>query len=174
MKSKENIVFLGMMGSGKTSIGKLISKELKLNFFDVDECIEKKFGMKISKIFKENGEKFFRDLEEKMTLKILEKNNIVISLGGGSFLNKNIRDKILDYHLSFWLKWDDKTLINRIKNSSKRPVAQNLSESELIELIKKRSNIYSKALYTIECNNLTKNQIVSKFLNIYEKDKIIN
>ena len=174
MKSKENIVFLGMMGSGKTSIGKLISKELKLNFYDVDECIEKKYGMKISKIFKENGEKFFRDLEEKMTLKILEKNNIVISLGGGSFLNKNIRDKILDYHLSFWLKWDYKTLINRIKNSSKRPVAQNLNESELIELIKKRSNIYSKALYTIECNNLTKNQIVSKFLNIYEKDKIIN
>ena len=174
MKSKENIVFLGMMGSGKTSIGKLISKELKLNFYDVDECIEKKYGMKISKIFKEKGEKFFRDLEEKMTLKILEKNNIVISLGGGSFLNKNIRDKILDYHLSFWLKWDDKTLINRIKNSSKRPVAQNLNESELIELIKKRSNIYSKALYTINCDDLTKDQIVNKFLSIYEKEKIIN
>ena len=58
MKSKENIVFLGMMGSGKTSIGKLISKELKLNFYDVDDYIEKKSGMKISKIFKENGEKF--------------------------------------------------------------------------------------------------------------------
>ena len=174
MKSKENIVFLGMMGSGKTSIGKLISKELKLNFYDVDEYIEKKSGMKISKIFKENGEKFFRDLEEKITLKILEKNNIVVSLGGGAFLNKNIRDKILNSHLSFWLKWDDKTLVNRIKNSFKRPIAQNLNKTELIELIKKRSNIYSKALYTIECDDLTKNQIVNKILSIYEKDKIIN
>ena len=73
MKSSKNIVFLGMMGSGKTSIGFLISRKLKLDFFDIDNHIENNLGMKISKIFKEKGEKFFREYEEKITLNILKK-----------------------------------------------------------------------------------------------------
>ena len=73
MKSKRNIVFLGMMGSGKTSIGKLISNKLKLDFFDIDQIIETNIGMNISKIFDQKGEKFFRDQEEKTTLSILKK-----------------------------------------------------------------------------------------------------
>ena len=68
MKSSKNIVFLGMMGSGKTSIGFLISKKLKLEFFDIDNHIENYLGMKFSKIFKNKGEKFFREYEEKITL----------------------------------------------------------------------------------------------------------
>jgi len=67
MKSKENIVFLGMMGSGKSSIGSLISKKLNLDFYDTDKEIEKKIGMKISKIFREKGEFFFRKFEEKIS-----------------------------------------------------------------------------------------------------------
>ena len=172
MNSKGNIVFLGMMGSGKTSVGKLMSKKLKLNFFDIDEYIENKLGMKISKIFAEKGEEFFRDIEEKTTINILKKKNIVISLGGGAFLNKNIRDEILKSHISFWLNLDIKTLISRIKNSPKRPIAFNASNNELIDLIKKRSNIYSKALYEINCNNLKKFQIVNKIINMYENDRI--
>ena len=101
MKSSKNIVFLGMMGSGKTSIGFLISKKLKLDFFDIDNYIENNLGMKISKIFKNKGEKFFREYEEKITLNILKKNNIVIALGGGAFLNKNIRNEILKNHFIF-------------------------------------------------------------------------
>ena len=73
MKSEKNIVFLGMMGSGKTSIGTLFSKKLNLDFFDIDNFIEKDQGMKISVIFKKKGEKFFRELEEKITLNILKK-----------------------------------------------------------------------------------------------------
>ena len=168
MKSKGNIVFLGMMGSGKTSIGKLVSKKLKLNFFDTDNEIENEVGMKISKIFKEKGERYFREIEEKITSNILEKKNIVISLGGGTFINKNIREKILSKHLSFWLNWKPEILIRRIKNSSKRPIVIHSSSSELNNLIKKRSIIYAKALYNIDCNELTKTQVVNKILNIYE------
>ena len=73
MKSVKNIVFLGMMGSGKTTIGSLVSKKLNLNFFDIDEYIETKIGEKISKIFNKKGEKYFRDIEEKATLEILKK-----------------------------------------------------------------------------------------------------
>ena len=170
MKSKENIVFLGMMGSGKSSLGSLISKKLNLDFYDTDNVIEKKTGMKISKIFKEKGEMFFRRVEEKISLEILKKDNIVIALGGGAFLNKKIMEEILKNHLSFWLKWNDKVLIQRIKNSQKRPLAFNLDDNGLTNLIKKRSKIYSKAKFKINCNSLTKNQIVNKIMNIYEKN----
>ena len=162
MKSKENIVFLGMMGSGKSSIGSLVSKRLKLNFFDIDRQIENELGMKISKIFEIKGEKFFREFEEIVALKILKKNKIVLSLGGGTFLNKKVRKEILTNHLSFWLQWNDEILLDRIKNSTKRPIAMKSSNDELLDLIKKRSSIYSKARYKINCNNLTKTEIVEK------------
>ncbi len=170
MKSKKNIVFLGMMGSGKSSLGSLISKKLNLDFYDTDNVIEKKAGMKISRIFKEKGEYFFRKIEEKISLEILKKNNIVIALGGGAFLNKKIMEEILKNHLSFWLKCNDKVLIRRIRNSQKRPLVFNLDDNEILNLIKKRSKIYSKAKFKINCDNLTKNQIINKIINIYEKN----
>jgi shikimate kinase/shikimate kinase/3-dehydroquinate synthase len=168
MKSSKNIVFLGMMGSGKTSIGFLISRKLKLDFFDIDNHIEKNFGMNISKIFKDKGEKFFREYEEKITLNILKKKEIVVALGGGAFLNKNIRNEVLKNHFSFWLKLDNDILIKRIKNSAKRPLAYNISYIELKNMIKERSKTYSKALYKINCNNLNKTEIIDKIINIYE------
>ena len=171
MKSKENIVFLGMMGSGKTSIGLLVSKKLKLKFFDIDKYIEKELDMKISKIFKEKGEKFFRNFEEEITLNILKNEKIVVALGGGAFLNKKIRDEILNNHQSFWLKWDNDILIKRIKNSPQRPIAYNATDEELNKLIKSRSNIYCLAANKVNCNNLTKTQIVSKIIKIYENKK---
>ena len=172
MESKENIVFLGMMGSGKTSIGLLISKKLNLQFYDIDQIIEKELEMSISDIFEKKGEKFFRDIEEKTTLKILKKKWIVISLGGGAFINKKIREEILKNHLSFWLNWNSKTLIQRIKKNIKRPIALKSSTSELIDLIKKRSVVYSKSKYKINCEKLSKNEIVNEIINIYENEKI--
>ena len=168
MKSKENLVFLGMMGSGKSSIGSIISKKLNINFVDVDHEIEKKIGLTISKIFENKGEKYFREIEEFTTLKLLKKSKTVISLGGGAFLNSKIRKEILNNHISFWLHWDTKTLINRIIDSKKRPIAVRTSKYELSELIKKRSIIYSKAVYKINCENRTKNEIVRKIIKIYE------
>ena len=168
MKSKENLVFLGMMGSGKSSIGSLVAKKLKLNFIDVDKEIEKELGISISKIFETKGEDYFRKFEEKITLKILRINSAVVSLGGGAFVNKIIRKEVLKNHLSFWLNWKNEILLNRIKNSSKRPLAFKSTDNELIDLIKKRSTFYSKALYEIKCDNLSKNKIVKKILEIHE------
>ena len=168
MKSKENLVFLGMMGAGKSSIGSLVAKKLNLDFVDIDLEIEKEAGKSIKKIFEIDGENFFRELEEKITLKKLKLNSTVISLGGGSFMNKNIRIEILKNHLSFWLNWSDQILLDRIFKNKKRPIALNSSRKNLIDLIKKRSNIYSKALHEIKCDNLSKNEIVKKVLDIYE------
>ena len=168
MKSKENLVFLGMMGSGKSSIGLLVAKKLQLNFIDIDNEIEKELRKKITDIFKENGEDFFRKIEEKITLKKLKVNSSVISLGGGAFTNRNIRKEVLKNHLSFWLNWNYKILLNRIKNSQKRPLAINSSDNEIVNLIQKRSNIYAKALFEIKCDNLSKNEVVNKIIKIYE------
>ena len=168
MKSKENLVFLGMMGSGKSSIGSLVAKKLKVEFIDIDREIENELELSIKDIFKNKGEPFFRKIEEKVTLKKLKLSNIVISLGGGAFLNKKIKKEILENHLSFWLNWDYKILLERIKNSQKRPLTLNTSEKDLIDLIKTRSKTYSKALYEIRCDNLSKNEVVKKILKIYE------
>ena len=168
MYSNKNLVFLGMMGSGKSSIGFLISKKLNLQFIDIDNMIEEKAGLKISNIFKDKGESYFRNLEEKITLKVLKKSNIVISLGGGGFINEKIRNEVLNNDFSFWLDWDSEILLQRIKNSEKRPIALNSSDQEIANLIKKRSKIYSKAEFKINCNKLTKNEIVKKITKIYE------
>lgn len=157
-----------MMGSGKSSIGSLVAKKLQLKFIDVDNEIETELGLSIKKIFETKGENYFRKFEEKITLKKLKLKPVVISLGGGAFTNRNIRKEVIKNHLSFWLNWSDEILVNRIKNSKKRPLVSNASENEIIDLIKKRSNIYSKALFKIECDNLTKKEIVKKILNVYE------
>ena len=171
MKSKENLVFLGMMGSGKSSIGSLVSKKLNIDFIDIDQEIEKKIGMTISEIFENKGEKYFRKIEELITLKMLKKNKIVISLGGGTFLNNKVKKEILNNHISFWLSWETKTLVDRIKDSKKRPIALKASKNELEDLIKNRSIVYSKAMCKIECDNQTKNDIVKKVIKFYETYK---
>ena len=170
MKSDKNLVLLGMMGSGKSIIGYLLSKNLNIEFMDVDEIIEKEEGCKISEIFKKKGEIKFRKIEEKVTLKLLESNKKIISLGGGGFINDNIRNEVLLNHISFWLSWDNTTLINRIKRSKKRPIAFNSTENEIKKLISERSKIYSIANYKINCEKFSKNEIVKKILDIYEKN----
>ena len=168
MVSKKNLVFLGMMGSGKSSIGYLVSKKLNLTFVDVDNLIEQEVGMSIYEIFNEKGEDYFRKLEERITLKALKKINEVISLGGGGFINNKIRKEVLVNHFSFWLDLKKSILIQRIKGSKKRPLAFQSTDQEIKQLIKTRSIIYSKAKFRINCNKLTKNEIVTKVVKIYE------
>ena len=168
METKENLVFLGMMGSGKSSIGLQIAKKLKLTFVDIDKEIEKELGISIKKIFETKGENFFRKFEEKITLKKLKLDSVVISLGGGAFTNKLIRKEVLRSSVSFWLNWNTTVLLKRIRYSKKRPLAFNATDNQLVDLIKKRNSIYSKALYEIKCDNLSKKQVINKVLKIYE------
>ena len=158
------------MGSGKSTIGYLLSRNINLNFLDVDKFIEKETGLKIQDIFQKKGEVYFRNLEEKITLKLLKDKGKIISLGGGGFLNKSIRKEILKNHISFWLSWKSSTIIKRILKSKKRPIAFNSSENNLKKLINERSNIYAEANFKINCETLTKNMIVKNIIEIYEKN----
>ena len=168
MKSKKNLILIGMMGSGKSTIGSLISKKLNVKFIDIDSVLEDVTKMKIVEIFEKKGENFFRNLEEKITLKLLNSTNNVISLGGGGFINEKIRKEVLKNNFSFWLNCDTQTLLNRIKKNQRRPIAFNLNDSELTELITKRTKIYSKAQFKINCYKLKKTEIVEKILKIHE------
>ena len=168
MKSKKNLILIGMMGSGKSTIGSLISKKLNVKFIDIDGVLQDVTKMKIVEIFEKKGENFFRNLEEKITLKLLNSTNNVISLGGGGFINEKIRKEVLKNNFSFWLNCDTQTLLNRIKKNQKRPIAFNLSDNELTELIAERTKIYSKAQFKINCHKLTKIEIVEKILKVYD------
>ena len=170
MNLNKNIVLIGMMGSGKSTIGYLLSKNINFNFLDIDKHIEKETNLKINDIFQKKGEDYFRNLEEKITLKLLKGKGKVISLGGGAFLNKNIRKEILKNHISFWLNWKSSTIISRISKSKKRPIAFNSSEDNLKKLIIERSNIYSEAKFKINCETLTKNMIVKNIIRLYEQN----
>ena len=170
MNLNKNIVLLGMMGSGKSTIGFLLSKNINSSFLDVDKFIEKDTNLKIHDIFQKKGENYFRDIEEKITLKLLKNKGKVISLGGGGFLNKNIRKEILKNHISFWLNWKSSTLINRILKSKKRPIAFNSNENDLKKLISERASIYAEAKFKINCETLTKNMIVKNIIKLYEKN----
>ena len=170
MDLNKNIVLLGMMGSGKSTIGYLLSKNINLNFFDVDKFIEKETKLKIHEIFQKKGEVYFRNLEEKITLKLLKGKGKIISLGGGGFINNNIRKEVLKNHISFWLNWKNSTIIDRILKSKKRPIAISSSENDLKKLINERSNIYSEAKFKINCENLSKNMIVENIISLYEKN----
>ena len=167
---RKNLVLLGMMGVGKTTLGKIVAKKVGLKFIDTDANIEKICLMKISEIFKRKGEKFFRLEENKEVLKSLKESNSVIALGGGAFINKTVRNNILKNAVSMWLDIDLKTLSKRIKWNKKRPLLNKENNQKKInELYFERKNIYKLANHRINCNNLNKENIANKIIIFYEK-----
>ena len=167
---KKNLTLTGMMGVGKSTIGKNLAKKLKFNFVDIDKLVEIKEGLSINSIFKKKGESYFRKLENNITISELKKKNSVISLGGGTFLNNSIREIVKKSAISFWLDVPIEELIKRLKNSHRRPL---LIKKDIKETVKKiyfdRKNIYSEADYKIKCNSLKSKEIVDMILRLYEK-----
>ena len=169
MKIKKNLVLLGMMGVGKTRIGKYVARRLKINFFDIDKLIEKKNEMKIVEIFKVKGESYFRKEEEFVTIKYLNKKESVISLGGGGFINDKIRKKVLSECVSVWLNINIETIYMRLKNSKKRPLIYKSNQNNIDKIFMERKKIYSLADHEMNCDNLNLNQISNKIIKLYEK-----
>ena len=172
MKLRKNLVLTGMMGVGKSTVGKSLADKLSFKFIDIDNMIETKEGCTIDIIFKSKGENYFRSLENKITLIELKKESSVISLGGGAFLNNSIRRAVKNSSISFWLDVKTEILIKRLKKNKKRPL---LFKKNLTETVKKiyleRKKTYSEADFKIRCESLKPELIVNKILDLYENSR---
>lgn len=153
------IVLVGYMASGKTSVGKLLAKELELGFIDLDAYIEAQLQKSIKAIFLEKGEIYFRKVEHEMLKKVLDENNsMILSTGGGTPCYAGNMDVILensDY--SIYLQLTVSALVDRIrKEKDQRPLVQKIQDKELPEFVGKhlfeRRQFYSQAMYTLDCN----------------------
>ncbi len=171
---KKNVCIMGLMGSGKSIIGKDLSKYSNLKFYDTDKEIELKTKKSINEIFEKDGESYFRKIEEKICLELLSKNNCIISIGGGSIINKKIREAINQNSYSIYLQVKLNNLENRLKSSNKRPLLNNQSKKkEILEnLYYERRKFYEKADFIVNNDN-DKSQVLEKIkfkLNSYAKE----
>ena len=165
---KKNLALTGMMGVGKSTIGRALSKKLLMRISDIDRIIENKLKMSIQEIFDQKGESFFRAFEEKITLLEVEKKNTIISLGGGAFINSKIRKKILTNSKSFWLDLDIKLLGTRLLKSKKRPLLNDKDLKITLEKIyNERKDTYAFANYRIKCDRLNINSTTGKIIKLY-------
>ena len=169
INNKINISLCGMMGSGKSAIGKILANKLDYNFIDVDKMIEIDAKKTIKKIFEEDGEEYFRDLEEKITINILRQKKTIVSLGGGAIINKKIRNSIKKNSYNIYLNVDLDILIKRLKNSKTRPLIykKNLKK-ELINLINIREKFYREADLIVKNEKniiVTTENIIEKITN---------
>ena len=160
------------MGVGKSTVGKKLAEKLKLKFVDIDKIIEKKEKSTIKEIFKKKGENYFRKTEKQITMDELKKNNSVIALGGGAFLNKLVRKEIKDSAVSFWLDLDPKSLLLRLKNVEKRPLLnkENLEES-INRIYSERKKIYNESNFRIKCNSENIGETIRKIIKLYESSE---
>lgn len=162
----KTIVLIGMMGSGKTSVGKELAKKLNVTFIDIDQEIEKKYQKNISTIFRTKGESFFRKIEENVSCKLINGKPCVISIGGGGFLNKKIRNKIKINAISIWINTSLDIIYQRLnKSKNKRPLLnyKNLKKS-IKEIYDKRKPIYKKANYKVQIKSDNKKIIVENII----------
>ena len=170
---KRNICIMGLMGSGKSIIGKDLGIYLNLKFYDTDKEIELKTKKTISAIFEEKGESYFRNIEEKICIELLKKDNCVISLGGGSIINKKIRKVIELNSYSIYLQVKLSNLVKRLRSSKKRPLLKkNVNKREILEnLYNNRQTFYENADFIVNNDN-DKFQVLEKIkskLNSYAK-----
>ena len=159
-----NIFLIGLMGSGKTSIGKILAKKLKKNFFDIDDEIINKMNLTISKIFKNYGETKFREMESEILGELKANGNAVISTGGGIILNKKNISRMKTTGFIVHLDVDIKTQMFRVKNTENRPLlnGKNLL-NKLKEMKEERDKIYKRVSdITIITTKKSRSKIVTE------------
>jgi shikimate kinase len=154
------IVFVGMMGSGKSAIGRMVADELKLRFVDSDAEIVAAAGMSIPEIFARFGEEHFRSGEKRVVHRLLAEGPLVLSLGGGAFMPPETRQEISAKAVSVWLKADLELLLSRVLRRPKaRPLLQTADpKATLAELLQKREPVYGLADINVESSRLSKKE----------------
>ncbi len=163
-----NIALVGMMGSGKTTIGKLLVEKLKcFSFVDTDELIIKSQNLQICDIFDKFGENYFRKKEEEVLFSILQSDNNIISTGGGIVLSKINLNLLKQKTLMIYLSADAHNLYLRVKNDNSRPLLQSgNAEEKISNLLMQRKPLYEQAHFTIDTTNKSTDIIVNEIVNV--------
>ena len=163
---KHSIVLVGMMGAGKSTIGRRLSARLHLPFLDADIEIEAAAGMSIPDIFETHGEPHFRDGEARVIARLLDGGPTVLATGGGAFMREDTRARISDKAVSIWLKADAEIIMKRVKRRADRPLLQTADPAATIgRLIEQREPVYRNADITIWSRDVPHEKIVDECID---------
>lgn len=168
---KSNIALIGFMGTGKTTVGKLLAEKLGKRFIETDELIAKRVGKSIPKIFEEDGETRFREVERELIKEVAEMKNVVISCGGGVVLNRTNIERLKINVVLVLLTTSPEAILKRTSNDNGRPLLNTPSRLEEIkELLRFRKSFYNSAAdFMIDTTNLEIDEVVDKIINQVSK-----
>ena len=160
-----SLVLVGMMGAGKSTIGRRLSARLRLPFLDADTEIEAAAAMSIPDIFETHGEPHFRDGEARVIARLLDNGPAILATGGGAFMREETRSRIRDKAVSIWLKADAEVIMKRVRRRSDRPLLQNPDpEGTVSRLLGEREPVYQLADITIWSRDVPHEKIVDECL----------
>ena len=160
-----SVVLVGMMGAGKSTIGRRLAARLRLPFLDADTEIEAAAGMSIPDIFEAHGEPHFRDGEARVIARLLDSGPAVLATGGGAFMREETRNRIGDKAVSIWLKADADIIMKRVKRRADRPLLQTADPAATVgRLIEEREPVYRHADLTIWSRDVPHEKIVDECL----------
>ena len=163
---KRSIVFVGLMGAGKTAIGRKVAAMLALPFIDSDQEIESVSRMTVPELFERYGETEFRALEQRVILRLLENGPQVLSTGGGAFMNAQTREAIAGHGVSVWLKAELDLLMERVSKKQNRPLLKNPDPRAVLErLMAERYPVYATSSITVPTRDDRKEVIAAEVVN---------
>lgn len=164
------VVLVGMMGVGKSTVGRKLSQLLGLSFVDADEAIEEAAQMSVSEIFATYGEAYFRDGERRVIARLLEGRPIVLATGGGAFVQPDTRKLILERGVAVWLDSDVKTLVDRVTRKDTRPLLRDGDPAEIVARLKaEREPAYAEAPIKIMSNTGPHSEAVNRILQALDQ-----
>ena len=162
LQLKKPVVLVGLMGAGKTTIGRRLAQQLELDFIDSDQEICEAAGCDISDIFDIYGEDVFRDLEKRVMKRLLGKKQCVIATGGGAFIQPHIREQILDKSVAVWLRAELDVLLERVSRRDTRPLLRSGDRTAIMKrLMDERYPIYAEAHVTVDSNDASHECVVN-------------
>ena len=163
---RRSIVLVGMMGAGKSTIGRRLGARLRLPFLDADIEIEAAASMSIPEIFETRGEPYFRDGEARVIARLLESGPAVIATGGGAFMREETRNRIREKAVSLWLKADVNTIMKRVRRRADRPLLQTADPVATVSrLLEAREPVYQSADLTIASRDVPHDRIVDECID---------
>ncbi len=169
----KNIVLIGLMGSGKTEVGKKLAERLKYTFIDTDSLVEKKKGKSVAAIFIEDGEPYFRELEAEIVRELSVNSRHVISTGGGIVIGRENMSNLKHGGLLVWLKASPETIYSRIKAETHRPLLEVENQLEEIKMLSEmREQLYADADISIDTDELDVDKIVDVIIDAYRSRRL--